>query len=172
MITKIFSVFGLLLIFCVLAAVPVSTRAGDTPKGDQPAIYDESAHASQQIPDALVIAKRDNKHVLLQFGANWCIWCHRLHNLYGSDKNIAEELKRDYVVVMVDVNKDHNSDIDEKYHHPIRLGLPVIVILDSDGKQLTTEDSGNLEEGDHHSPEKVLSFLKQWAPAHPLNGPV
>jgi hypothetical protein len=80
-------------------------------------------------------------------------------------------LKRDYVVVMIDVNKNHNSDIDLKYGHPLRFGLPVIVILDTNGKQLTTEDSGNLEEGDHHSPEKVISFLKQWAPTHALHAP-
>ena len=40
---------------------------------------------------------------------------------------------------------------------------PVIVVLNSDGKQLTTQDSGKLEEGDHHSPEKVLTFLEQWS---------
>jgi thiol:disulfide interchange protein len=159
----------LLCVLSLLAAFPESTRAGDEPKPAQAPIYDESANASQQIADALVIAKRDNKHVLLQFGANWCSWCHKLHNLYESDKNIAEELKLDYVVVMVDVNKNHNSDLDTKYGHPIRFGLPVIVILDSNGKPLTTEDSGKLEEGDHHNPEKVISFLKQWAPAHALH---
>jgi hypothetical protein len=38
------------------------------------------------------------------------------------------------------------------------------VILDSQGKHLTTKDTGELEEGDHHSPEKVLAFLNQWSP--------
>jgi hypothetical protein len=42
--------------------------------------------------------------------------------------------------------------------------LPLIVVLDADGKQLTTQDTGKLEEGDHHSPEKVMAFLKEWSP--------
>jgi hypothetical protein len=42
--------------------------------------------------------------------------------------------------------------------------LPVIVILDADGRQLTTQDTGELEEGDHHNPDKVLAFPKKWAP--------
>ena len=34
-----------------------------------------------------------------------------------------------------------------------------------DGKALVTQDTGKLEEGDHHDPAKVLAFLNQWAPA-------
>jgi len=44
----------------------------------------------------------------------------------------------------------------------------VLVVLDSDGKQLTTKDSGELEEGEGHSPAKITAFLAQWAPTgHP-----
>ncbi len=46
-----------------------------------------------------------------------------------------------------------------------RLGLPSLVMLDSEGKHVTTKNTAELEEGDHHSSEKVLAFLKQWAPA-------
>jgi hypothetical protein len=28
---------------------------------------------------------------------------------------------------------------------------------------LTTQDTGKLEEGDHHDPKKVLAFLNEWA---------
>ena len=47
---------------------------------------------------------------------------------------------------------------------PTQHGLPVIVVLDADGKTLVTQDTGKLEEGDHHDPAKVLAFLNQWAP--------
>ena len=128
-----------------------------------PAFYDESADGSKQIADALAQAGKDGKRVLLQFGANWCPWCHKLHALFDSDKEIAALLKRDYLVVLIDVNKGHNGETDAKYGKPTKLGLPVIVVLDSDGKQLTTKDSGDLEEGKQHSPEKVLAFLKKWS---------
>ena len=45
---------------------------------------------------------------------------------------------------------DRNADVDQRYGHPTRFGLPALVVLDSDGKQLTTQDTGKLEEGDHH----------------------
>jgi|ERR1043166_4404652 thiol:disulfide interchange protein len=139
-------------------------HAADAPKSTRPNIYDESSNGAKQIADALVMAKKEHKHVLLQFGANWCGWCHLLHKLFETDNGIAEKLKSDYVVVMIDVNKGHNQEIDTRYGHPTKFGLPVIVVLDADGKQLTTQDTGKLEEGDHHNPEKVMAFLKEWSP--------
>jgi len=155
------------LLLCVLAlaaSMPGRVQAAEAPKTTRPSIYDESADGVKQIADALVAAKKEGKHVLLQFGANWCGWCHRLHKLFDTDKSIAEELKSHYVVVLIDVNKEHNKEVDTKYGNPTRFGLPAIVILDSDGKQLTTQDTAKLEEGDHHDPKKVMTFLKQWAP--------
>ena len=137
--------------------------AEGTPTPFRPPVYDESADGSKQISDALVTAKKEGKRVLLQFGANWCGWCLMLHKLFETDNGIAHELKSDYVVVMIDVNQGHNKDVDVKYGHPTRYGLPVIVILDNDGKQLTTKNTSELEEGDHHNPNKVMAFLKEWS---------
>jgi len=38
------------------------------------------------------------------------------------------------------------------------------ILLDSAGKFLHSQGSGELEEGDHHDRDKVLVFLKKWAP--------
>jgi thiol:disulfide interchange protein len=139
-------------------------RAADTPaKPTRPPIYNENADAGKQIADAEAQAKKENKHVLLQFGANWCGWCHKLHSLFETDPAIAAKLKQSYMVVMVDVNQGHNEDINKRYDNPTRFGLPAIVILDANGKALTTQDTGKLEEGDHHDPKKVLAFLNEWA---------
>jgi thiol:disulfide interchange protein len=129
----------------------------------RPAIYDEKADGAKQITDALAIANKEHKRVLLQFGANWCGWCHKLHKLCQTDADIAAKLKESYVVVLIDVNKGHNGDINKKYGNPAGLGLPAIVILDADGKALTIQDTGKLEQGDHHDPTKVLAFLNEWA---------
>jgi thioredoxin-related protein len=141
-------------------------QAGDGSAAAKPPIYDDSADGTKQITDALALAGKDGKRVLLQFGANWCPWCHKLHSLFETDKGIAAKLKSDFVVVLIDVNKGRNSTVDAKYGHPTRFGIPVLVILDADGKQLTTKDSSDFEEGgDHHNPEKVLAFLKKWSPS-------
>ena len=156
---------------CASALVPLVALlfipvlgADAPPTSTRPAIYDEQADGAKQIAEALAVAKKENKRVLLQFGANWCGWCHRLHKLFQTDEKIAGKLQEAFVVVLVDVNKGHNSAINERYENPTRYGLPVIVVLDADGKALVTQDTGKLEEGDHHDPAKVLAFLNQWAP--------
>ena len=50
---------------------------------------------------ALARAKKEDKRVLLQFGANCCGWCHKRHKLFDSDADIAAKLKEAYVVVLV-----------------------------------------------------------------------
>ena len=134
--------------------------------GEEPAeLYNrrvEDAFERRRVK-AMAKAKKENKRVLLQFGANWCGWCHKLHKLFETDTQIAAKLKESFVVVLVDVNKGHNEEINKRYDNPTRFGLPVIVVLDADGKALTTQDTGKLEEGDHHDPKKVLAFLSEWA---------
>jgi thiol:disulfide interchange protein len=143
--------------------LPASRAAGpDAPKAVYTS-YDEKADGAQQIAEALAAAQPGHKRVLLQFGANWCGWCRKLHGLYHDDPAIAAELKAHYVVVFVDVNGGHNKAIDARYGNPSNLGLPALVVLDATGRQLTTQDSSALEEGNHHSQPKVLAFLQKWA---------
>jgi len=160
---------ALFVCFAFVGTTMLPALAADqAAKTARPPIYDTKAEGSKQITDALATAKREHKNVLLQFGANWCGWCHKLHNLFHSDKDIASFLKANYIVVLIDVDKvdgkEHNSDINQRFGNPCRFGLPALVVLDADGKQLTTQDSGKLEEGDHHDPVKVRAFLKQWSP--------
>lgn len=157
---KLFGPSLLILAICVLAT---NSNAADSSKPSLPSIYDESADGQKQLDQAMLQAKAENKNILLQFGANWCGWCHKLHTLFDTDKTIHSKLQKDYVLVLVDVNKGHNSAFAAKYKAD-KLGLPCIVILDSQGQHLITKNTGELEEGDHHSPAKVLAFLNQWSP--------
>ena len=161
---KFLSTLLLAGILAVPTVLTVRVIADDTAKATKPKDIYDAAIGAKQVDEAVAKANKEGKRVLLQFGANWCPWCHRLHDLFKSDEGIAAALKRDYVVLLIDVDKDRNADLVARYHQPTKLGLPVIVILDGDGKQLTTQDTGKLEEGDHHSPVKVMDFLKRWAP--------
>jgi thiol:disulfide interchange protein len=134
-----------------------------------PDIYDIHADGSADIAAALTRAGARHKRVLLVFGENWCIWCHRLHGTFEANAPVAAALDKGFVLVDVDVNtrkgEKRNAAVIERYGNPIQHGIPVLVVLDSDGKQLTTKDSGELEEGEGHSPAKILAFLAAWAPA-------
>lgn len=149
-----------------LAAAPL--RADPEYPKMGPDIYDVHADGAAQVAAALSQAAVEHKRVIVDFGANWCIWCRRLHSTFQNDPAVARALKRDFVVVMVDVNTrrgvKRNAEVSARYGNPIVHGIPVLVVLDSDGTQLTTKDTGELEEGGAHSPAKITAFLAAWAP--------
>jgi len=159
----------LLPLLLALLATATGLAAAEYPKQGED-IYDVKADGSALIATALTEASSTHKNVLLMFGANWCVWCHRLHATFAQDEKVAAALARDFVVVMIDVNtrngEKRNAAVNERYGNPIQHGLPVLVVLDADGRQLTTQETGALEDGGSgHDPKKILAFLAQWAPA-------
>jgi hypothetical protein len=90
-----------------------------------------------------------------------------LSGLLNTNAAVARLVKAHYLVVLIDVDRGHNADVVKRYGDPTRFGLPVLVVLDSEGKQLTTQDTGRLEQGDHYDPSKVLAFLEKWKKPKP-----
>ena len=151
-----------LLAATALRAEPEYPKAG-------PDIYDTQADGSALVTEAVSLAKRDQKHVILVFGANWCIWCRRLHELFENNSAVRRELKAHYVVAWIDVNhrdgKKRNDAVIARFGKPTQHGLPVLVVLDRNGHMLTTQETGALEDGKSaHDPDKVVAFLRQWMP--------
>jgi len=142
----------------------VSGQARETK--EKPHIYSPQADAAQQIKNAVAQAAREHKHVLLQIGGNWCIWCIRFHDLVQNDTMLTRLVKENYVVVHVNYSPENkNEKVLAGLGYPQRFGFPVFVVLDAKGNRLHTQNSAYLEEGKGHSPKKVAEFLQQWSPA-------
>jgi thiol:disulfide interchange protein len=124
-------------------------------------IFDSAADAKTQIAAALGAARRDNQRVLLLLGGNWCPWCHRLHALFKENKDVARTLLYEYQLVLVDVGRfNKNMDLMADYGLDLKkAGLPFLVVLGADGKVLAKQETGSLEQGKGHDPEKVLELL-------------
>ncbi|HYE62346.1 MAG TPA: thioredoxin family protein [Phycisphaerales bacterium] len=132
------------------------------PKKDMPKVYDESADGARQIEAAIAKANKHNRRVLIQWGANWCGWCIKLHNTCTTDKDIKKQLSYEYDVVHVDIGRaDKNLELVKKYGATLKEGVPYLTVLDADGKPVANQETGSLEKGSVHDPEKVLAFLKQ-----------
>ena len=84
-----------------------------------------------------------------------------------TNSELATLVKENYVLVLIDVDKGHNAEVVKKYDSPTKHGLPVLVVLDTDGTPLYTQDTNKLEEGDHHDPAKVKAFLEKWRKSKP-----
>jgi len=137
-------------------------------------VYDETADAKQQIAAALVKTSKNNRRVLIQWGANWCQWCFKLRDLYGRDPKISHELLYEYDVIYVDAGGKSNKNMDLARSYGADLaahGFPYLTILDSDGKAVANQETGALENKDQktnpgHDPQGVLDFLTRHQATH------
>lgn len=127
-------------------------------------VYDVNADGKEQIAEALARAKAEKKHVLVNFGANWVSWCFALNKMFQQNEQVKAALEKDFVVIAIDVNDGHNRDVDNQYENPTRFGLPTLMVLDAEGKRLTTQPAQPWEDGNDHNPEKFLEWLRQWTP--------
>lgn len=124
--------------------------------------FDPTADPAKDLQKAIVEATKTHKRILLDVGGEWCIWCRRLDSLFDEHSDIAKLRADHFVVVKINVSKENEN---EKFlsQYPKVPGYPHIFVLDNGGKLLHSQDTGKLEKGRHHDPEKVRAFLTQWA---------
>lgn len=138
-----------------------STKKPAKPK--RAPIYIEEENGKELIAAALKKAKRDHKRVLVEWGGNWCGWCYKLHDVFHKEPTIHPIVHEEFELVLIDCGP--NEKLMKEYGGEDRqYSYPHLTILDADGKVLTNQETGSLEEGDHHDPKLVSEFLKKWTP--------
>ncbi len=146
---------------CLILALLVT---GSVAKGASEASYDEKADAHEQINAAISEATHAHKNIVLDFGADWCGDCHALDSAMQKP-DLAALIAKNFVVVKVDVGRmNKNQDLAEKYHIPLKKGIPALAVLDPAGKLLYAQDQGQFEDARHMSYEAIKAFFVQWKP--------
>jgi len=143
-------------------AAATETPAADA-KPQRPPIYDPEADGKELIAAASKLARLEGKRVLVEWGGNWCGWCHKLHDVFKNDELVSPIVAEEYVLVLVDSTK--NRELMQSYGGKDRsYAYPHLTILDPQGNVLTNQETGSLEIGPKHDPEAVANFLKKWQP--------
>ncbi len=129
-------------------------------------IYHPEADAKKEIAAKVAEAKAAGKHVLIQVGGNWCIWCARFNDFVTNDPALDSAVKASYVVYHLNYSKENeNLPVLASYGYPQRFGFPVFLVLDGKGKLLHIQNSSYLELGKGYDKEKVMGFFSDWSPA-------
>lgn len=158
----------LILIALFAFATPVFAQNKETVK-----IYNPKADAHADIDAALVKAKKESKHVFIQIGGNWCIWCIAFHQMVAGTPELKKLLNDNYETVLVNYSPENkNEAVLASLGYPQRFGFPVFLILDGNGKLLHTQNSAYLETSETdpatgkkktaHDIKVVSDFLKGW----------
>ena len=119
--------------------------------------------AVEAIDRAVAAAKRDGKHVLLDFGADWCPDCRVLGKLF-EEPAVAKVVDANFHVVRIDVGRrDKNGDIAAKYRATSNDWIPAVVVLAPDGATVAvTDDRVRLTR--RTTAEELTARLTEWAP--------
>ena len=143
--------------------LPVSA-AGQAAPVYQPVLqYDPKRDAAADIDAAVAEAKRSGRHVLIEVGGKWCIWCHRLEDYLKRHKKLNALLERNFVMVKVNYSPENeNEEVLSGY--PEVAGYPHFFVLDGQGKLLHSQDTAKLEKGKSYHARKFKRFLTRWGP--------
>jgi thioredoxin-related protein len=146
--------------FLILFLIALGCAAGQP----SASIYNEQADAHHDVAAAIADATRSKKNIVLIFGANWCGDCHALYNQMHKP-DLASVIEKNYVVVEIDLGRwDKNLDLAEKYHVPIKRGIPALAVLDPHGDLQYAMDQGQFADARNMSYESIKAFLVQWKP--------
>lgn len=150
--------FSKALVIILFVFVSVSANAQEAKK-----LYDPSLDGMKQIKEAVAVAAKEGKHVLVQYGGNWCGWCIKFDAFCKADSAITKVIADNYVPVKLNYDPTNKNDAANAYlGNPTRFGFPVFIILDGKGNVLHIQDSGLLEEDKGYNKNKVIGFFKGW----------
>jgi thioredoxin 1 len=149
----------------VLSAVVLLCIAAQAPGvAAVPDIYPDPGKAKTDLAAALQTAAANHRRIIIDFGGNWCTDCHVL-DTYFHDAANRPLLEADFLLVHVNIGRlDQNLDLAERYQIPLRKGVPALAVLDSDGKLLYSQRTGEFEAMRRMQSSSVTEFLTQWKP--------
>ena len=119
----------------LMAAVGACSRPEPAPATPIETI---SNHATVEIAwendmsSALERARAEGKPVLVNFYANWCVWCKRLESTTLRDAKVATVLREKVVPLSLDVDGG-GKQLSAEYGVD---GLPTIIVLDTGGREI------------------------------------
>ena len=158
------TLFALLVLSLSLSAQVVNSGKLQPPEVLDRDLYPPDADAKADIRAALTKAAKEKKHVIVEFGALWCLDCHILDHAFKTP-GTKDLLDANYVVVHVDVGRyDKNLDVAKQYKVPLEKGVPALAVLDARGRILVSNQAGEFQAARKMKMDDVLAFLNKWKP--------
>ena len=123
-------------------------------------LYPPVEQAEADLRAALILARKEHKRVILDFGGDWCGDCQVLDIYFHREPN-ADLLAKNFIKVNVNIgHEDANLDLAHKYGVPVH-GVPALAVLDAQGKVLYAQDK-EFSDMRYMQSQSVTDFLNKW----------
>ena len=127
-------------------------------------LYPAIDKAVPDIDAALKEAAKTKRRVIVDFGGDWCTDCKILDINLKKPENAAL-VEKHFVVVHVNVGTKgitDNFSVAERYGIPLKKGVPALAVLESDGRVVYAQKTGEFEDMRNMDPKSVNDFLVKW----------
>lgn len=147
----------------LLILILMSSQGAFSQKEQEIKVYHPEADAMSDLNAAISDASASRKHILIFIGGNWCPWCVHLDGWIKENPSVDSLIQADFVSLKVNYSREvPNEKMMERLEFPNRFGFPVIVVLNSTGQRIHTQNTAYLEQGKSYDEKKMLDFLKSW----------
>jgi thiol:disulfide interchange protein len=133
-------------------------------------VYDMKRDPAKDLQDAIAAATQTKKHILLEVGGDWCVYCNIMDTTFDSHPALKRVRDANYVTVKINYSKENPND-SFLSHYPRIVDYPHFFVLDSKGVLVHSQPTHPFEHGTKYNVSKIDVFLKKWSepPHHLLN---
>jgi len=153
----------LALTACLIVALSASAKHGrrtPPPAPAKPASYDASRDPAKDLQEAIALAAKTNKRILMEVGGDWCVYCNIMDETFASHPQLQRLRDANYVSLKVNFSKE-NPNESFLSHYPKIADYPHFFVLDSKGTLLLSQPTQKFEHGKSYKVGKLEDFLKR-----------
>ena len=165
--SRVMMKLSVVLVLWSMIAVPASGKKGHnstpvTPANKAAGAYDASRDPARDLQDAITLAAKANKRILLEVGGDWCVYCNIMDETFESHAQLRKVRDANYVTVRINFSKENPNEAFLSQYPKIP-DYPHFFVLDSKGALLHSQPTHGFERGKKYSAGKIDDFLKKWA---------
>ncbi len=143
----------------VMMLLPVAVAAAPLPPWSLG--YDPARDPAADGREAIALAKATGRHVLIELGGDWCVWCRKLDRFLEANPDLRARLHRQFVLLKVNVSEE-NDNAAFLAGLPRFAGYPHAFVADGEGRIIHSQDITEWQEHGRYSRRRFRAFLDRW----------
>ncbi|MBI5295408.1 MAG: thioredoxin family protein [Chloroflexi bacterium] len=127
-------------------------------------LFNPNQDHAQELQRTILRARQERKNILIEVGADWCVWCHRLEHFILSNPELHLLRSQNYIHMRLFSGEGGSlPDVFDKL--PPFDGIPHFFVYDFQGNLLHSQHTEPFEVGESYDYNKVWEFLAAWGVA-------